>query len=55
MGIPYANVFSISDGILGNFSDGVVYFYMTPMDVSAQDIAQNPAGNQLIFGKYLIH
>jgi len=42
-GLPYANVFSISDGIVGNFSGGVPYFYMTPMDVSAKDIADNPS------------
>jgi len=42
-GLPYANVFSISDGILGNFSGGVPFFYMTPMDVSAKDIADNPS------------
>jgi len=47
-GVPYANVFSISDGILGNFSHGVVYFYMTPMDVSAQDIARNPAATLVV-------
>jgi len=42
-GLPYANVFSIADGILGNFSTGTPFFYATPMDVSAHDIAQNPA------------
>lgn len=42
-GLPYANVFSFADGVLGNSSYGTPFFFMTPMDVSAQDIAQNPA------------
>jgi len=41
-GYPFAKVFSISDGVLGKSSTGVPYFYMTPMDVSAQDVAADP-------------
>jgi len=41
-GFPFAKVFSISDGIPGKSSTGTPYLYMTPMDVSAQDVAADP-------------
>jgi len=41
-GYPFAKVFSISDGIPGKSSTGIPYLYMTPMDVSAQDVAVDP-------------
>lgn len=47
-GLPYANVFSFADGIIGNVSCGVPYFFMTPMDVSAQDLAENPAATLVV-------
>jgi len=47
-GLPYANVFSTSDGIIGNVSRGIPYFFMTPMDVSAQDLAHNPAATLVV-------
>lgn len=47
-GLPYANVFSISDGVSGNFSTGVPYFFMTPLDVSAQDLEQDPSATLVV-------
>jgi len=41
-GFPFAKVFSISDGVPGKSSSGIPVFYMTPMDVSAQDVAADP-------------
>lgn len=41
-GYPFAKVFSISDGIPGRTSTGTPYLYMTAMDVSAQDVAEDP-------------
>ncbi|CAN9497528.1 unnamed protein product [Ophioblennius macclurei] len=40
-GIPFGNIFSISDGPLDN-STGVIYFYVTPMDYSVSDLRSNP-------------
>ncbi|XP_053732390.1 protein CREG2 [Synchiropus splendidus] len=40
-GIPFGNIFSVSDGPLDN-STGVLYFYMTPMDNSVADLKSNP-------------
>ena len=37
---PFANVFSLSDGELGRWSSGVPYIYLTPMELSAQDLQQ---------------
>ena len=36
---PFANVLSLSDGALGDWSTGVPYMYLTPMELSAKDIA----------------
>lgn len=40
-GLPFGNIFSVSDGPLDN-STGVVYFYVTPMDNSVSDLKSNP-------------
>lgn len=40
-GIPFGNIFSVSDGPLDN-STGVIYFYVTPMDNSVSDLKSNP-------------
>ncbi|KAM9710667.1 protein CREG2 [Menidia menidia] len=40
-GIPFGNIFSVSDGPLDN-STGVMYFYMTPMDYTVADLESNP-------------
>ena len=37
---PFANVFSISDGPVGD-STGVPYIYLTPMELSAIDLSHN--------------
>ena len=37
---PFANIFSLSDGELGEWSSGVPYIYLTPMELSAQDLQQ---------------
>jgi len=45
-GFPFGNVASVSDGIHSNVdggnSTGSLYFYMTSLDSTAQDIALNP-------------
>ncbi|XP_062906686.1 protein CREG1 [Mobula hypostoma] len=41
VGRAFANVFSISDGLQGNGS-GVPYLYLTPMEISVQDIEMHP-------------
>ena len=40
---PFANIFSLSDGELGRWSSGVPYIYLTPMELSAQDLKQVPS------------
>ncbi|XP_041930234.1 protein CREG2 [Alosa sapidissima] len=40
-GLPFGNIFSISDGPLDN-STGVPYFYVTPMDNTVSDIRNFP-------------
>ncbi|XP_026151560.1 protein CREG2 [Mastacembelus armatus] len=40
-GLPFGNIFSVSDGPLDN-STGVIYFYVTPMDSSVSDLKSNP-------------
>ncbi|KAM4559092.1 protein CREG2 [Odontesthes bonariensis] len=40
-GIPFGNIFSVSDGPLDN-STGVMYFYVTPMDYTVADLKSNP-------------
>ncbi|XP_051938277.1 protein CREG2 [Hippocampus zosterae] len=40
-GLPFGNIFSISDGPLDN-STGVIYFYVTPMDNTVSDLKMNP-------------
>lgn len=40
-GFPFANVFSVSDGSVGE-STGVPYMYTTPMEMSVQDLQSNP-------------
>ncbi|KAM3934686.1 protein CREG1 [Leptodactylus fuscus] len=39
-GQPFANVFSVSDGPRGQ-SSGVLYFYLTTMEISVQDLQLN--------------
>lgn len=36
-GYPFANVFSVSDGTVNN-SSGIPYMYMTPLDMSVNDL-----------------
>jgi len=40
-GYPFTASISYTDGIIGK-SSGVPYFYMTSMDLSSKDLAQNP-------------
>lgn len=40
-GLPFGNIFSVSDGPLDN-STGVIYFYVTPMDNTVEDLKSNP-------------
>lgn len=40
-GLPFGNIFSVSDGPADN-STGVVYFYVTPMDTTVSDLRSNP-------------
>ncbi|XP_041858184.1 protein CREG2 [Melanotaenia boesemani] len=40
-GLPFGNIFSVSDGPLDN-STGVIYFYVTPMDNTVADLKSNP-------------
>ncbi|XP_056145851.1 protein CREG2-like [Lampris incognitus] len=40
-GLPFGNIFSVSDGPLDN-STGVIYFYVTPMDNTVSDLKSNP-------------
>lgn len=40
-GLPFGNIFSVSDGPLDN-STGVIYFYVTPMDNTVTDLKSNP-------------
>jgi len=47
-GMPYANVFSIADGIIGNVSLGIPYFFMTGMDVSTKDLEVNAAATLVV-------
>jgi len=38
VGYPFANIFSISDGPLIGKSTGVPYMYLTPLEISVQDL-----------------
>ncbi|KAG7467498.1 hypothetical protein MATL_G00154180 [Megalops atlanticus] len=40
-GVPFGNIFSVSDGPLDN-STGIPYFYVTPMDNTVTDLRSNP-------------
>merc|ERR1711935_296236 len=40
VGFPFANVFSISDGLVGQ-SSGVPYMYLTPLEISVHDLKEN--------------
>ena len=40
VGFPFANIFSVSDGPLDN-STGVPYIYISPWEISAQDLTHN--------------
>uniref|UniRef100_A0A8D3BDI4 Cellular repressor of E1A-stimulated genes 2 n=1 Tax=Scophthalmus maximus TaxID=52904 RepID=A0A8D3BDI4_SCOMX len=40
-GLPFGNIFSVSDGPSDN-STGVIYFYVTPMDNTVSDLKSNP-------------
>nr|XP_057937098.1 protein CREG2 [Doryrhamphus excisus] len=40
-GVPFGNIFSVSDGPVDN-STGVIYFYMTPKDITVVDLQANP-------------
>ncbi|XP_028292277.1 protein CREG2 [Gouania willdenowi] len=40
-GIPFGNIFSISDGPLDN-STGIIYFYVSQLDNSIMDLKSNP-------------
>jgi len=41
VGFPFANVFSLSDGPIGE-STGTPYIYATPMEISFHDLRPNP-------------
>jgi len=41
VGFPFANVFSLSDGPVGE-STGTPYIYATPMEISFHDLRDNP-------------
>ena len=41
VGFPFANVFSLSDGPVGE-STGTPYIYATPMEISFHDLKANP-------------
>jgi len=41
LGFPFANVFSLSDGVEGE-SSGVPYLYTTPLEMSVHDLKSNP-------------
>ena len=41
LGFPFANVFSLSDGPVGE-STGTPYIYATPMEISFHDLRANP-------------
>ncbi|XP_068428656.1 protein CREG2 [Clinocottus analis] len=43
-GLPFGNIFSVSDGPLDN-STGVIYFYVTPMDNTVSDLKSNPSAS----------
>lgn len=40
-GIPFGNIASFSDGTVDN-STGELYFFLSPLDASMQDISKNP-------------
>ena len=40
VGFPFANIFSVSDGPVDN-SSGVPYIYISPWEISAQDLTHN--------------
>ena len=40
VGFPFANVFSVSDGPVDS-SSGVPYFYISPWEISAQDLEED--------------
>ncbi|XP_062312567.1 protein CREG2 [Osmerus eperlanus] len=40
-GLPFGNIFSVSDGPMDN-STGVIYFYVTPMDNTVTDLRNFP-------------
>ncbi|CAH0399131.1 unnamed protein product [Chilo suppressalis] len=46
-GFPFSNVKSIVDGSLAN-STGIPYFYMSPMDFTARDLARNSRATVLV-------
>ena len=46
-GFPFSNVKSVVDGSLAN-STGVPYFYMSPLDFSARDLAKNTRATVLV-------
>ncbi|XP_043556965.1 protein CREG1 [Chiloscyllium plagiosum] len=41
LGLPFSNVFSVSDGPLGK-GTGEPYLYLTPLEISVHDIQANP-------------
>ncbi|CAG9787294.1 unnamed protein product [Diatraea saccharalis] len=46
-GFPFSNVKSIVDGSLAN-STGIPYFYMSPMDFTARDLAKNSRATVMV-------
>jgi len=46
-GKPFANVFSLSDGPVGN-ATGIPYMFTTPMEMSVIDLEQNPEASILM-------
>jgi len=47
-GLPYANVLSTADGIMGSNSTGTPYFFMSSWDVSSHDLEKFPAATFVV-------
>ncbi len=55
LGFPFANVFSVSDGVTTSDSSGVPYMYLTPMEMSVKDLKKDNRASltmSLAQGKY---
>ena len=55
VGSPFANVFSISDGLNISDSTGIPYLYLTPLEISVHDLKKDNRASltmSLAQGKY---